>query len=216
MLFPRDSINKDKCITVEVCGHKVRELNPDERTCALCLQRTLLQHAGVKAAERAVARTNENKYIPPAVPNSAKPGQIPKSERNAQRTERKARENMIRRIDKATAEFSPPAGFRVYADDSLNSLMERLNEVESGGQTFVLHEDGDPLWEYLESDPPPPLGKPVTIVLGDQKGILPQDEAALSSFSALRVSVGTLSLLTSQVITIVHHYLDRRHVSGPH
>ena len=98
MLFPRDSINKDKCITVEVCGHTVRELNPDERTCALCLQRTLLQHAGVKAAERAVARTNENKYIPPAVPNSAKPGQIPKSERNAQRTERKARENMIRRI----------------------------------------------------------------------------------------------------------------------
>ena len=118
--------------------------------------------------------------------------------------------------DKATAEFSPPAGFRVYADDSLNSLMERLNEVESGGQTFVLHEDGDPLWEYLESEPLPPLEQPVTIVLGDQKGILPQDEAALSSFSALRVSVGTLSLLTSQVITIVHHYLDRRHVSGPH
>ncbi|GMI11722.1 hypothetical protein TrRE_jg838, partial [Triparma retinervis] len=112
---------------------------------------------------------------------------------------------------KAAAQTSPPAGFRVYADDCLESLMARLNEMEETGQTFVLHEDGDPLWDYLEATTPAsPRTSPVTIVLGDQKGILPQDEAALSSFSAKRVSVGSLSLLTSQVITIVHHYFDRQ------
>jgi len=51
MLFGSDS---DEGTTIEISGENVRELNPDERTAALCIQRALLSnsHARVAASER--------------------------------------------------------------------------------------------------------------------------------------------------------------------
>ena len=55
-----------------------------------------------------------------------------------------------------------------------------------------------------------PQATTTTIILGDQIGYAPCDEKILAeSVHAVRqVSLGPLSLLTSQCITIVHHYLD--------
>mmetsp|Transcript_8166 Transcript_8166/g.16481 ORF Transcript_8166/g.16481 Transcript_8166/m.16481 type:complete len:293 (+) Transcript_8166:98-976(+) len=200
MLFPSNSSLFPT--TVEISGDRVRELNPDERTCALCLQRTLLQGSSNEAKQRVSERINEKFYVPPATPNIYKPGSTPKSERNLQRIERKARMNMIKRIDKAAP---PPLGFQLHQDDN---LLERVSTL--GGTMYLLHEDGDPLWECLPSRSSPPPS-PVTLILGDQKGVLQQDMDALSPLSPIKVSLGSLSLLTSQCITIAHHYLDRVH-----
>jgi len=145
---------------------------------------------------------------------------------------------MITRIDKAASLSGPPrgekimeskakqakysfdthtphsslfatVGFTIHRGDDLHS---RIKSISGDGDVYMLHEDGMPLWDALDSAPsstdqssPPPA----TIVLGDQNGFSPHDEQALSSVDARRVNIGPLSLLTSQAITISHHYLDR-------
>jgi tRNA pseudouridine-54 N-methylase len=81
----------------------------------------------------------------------------------------------------------------------------------------MLNEGGAPLWDVLvkakeegSSSNGEGLSKTTTLILGNQLGYSESDEKLLleSENSVSQVSVGSLSLLTSQCITITHHYLD--------
>lgn len=67
---------------------------------------------------------------------------------------------------------------------------------------YVLAEDGDDVTT---------LGSPprATFVLGDHLGFTPDEEAALASRAAGRVSVGPTSLQADQCIVALHNHLDR-------
>ena len=188
-------------VTVEISGSRCAGLNPDERTAALMLQRTLLSGGDAQARLPDYAPVR-------SPPREAGQGALPKSERNRLRTERKAREAMRRRIGRACQD--PPPGWTYHADDD---LPRRLESFE--GDLLVFHEDGKDLWDSdalvsVGADLPRPKAAPATLVFGDQNGFSSEDEAVLESLPRAEfVSVGPLSLLTSQAITVSHHYLDR-------
>jgi tRNA pseudouridine-54 N-methylase len=240
MLFPHN-------ITIEIQGCAVTGLNPDERTMALYIQRTLLVSNlgkdggtdGTKESEDEssrqrlsveLSRLEETKRQRPETINPFKPGALPKSERQRLSVARKQREAMVRRIKKAAANSqdvdsksagsadnnnAPPVGFKLHPNDSLAA---RLEQFSATGPVLMLNELGEPLSNVLES-----LGAAdqhadrtgmdtttTTLILGDQIGYTESDEKLMAeSDSGVRqVSLGPLSLLTSQCITISHHYLD--------
>jgi tRNA pseudouridine-54 N-methylase len=122
---------------------------------------------------------------------------------------------MVRRIEKAGgADGTPPAGFIFHRDDSLKA---RLEQFFKEGPVLMLNEGGEPLWDVLvhakkegASSGGEGVPKTTTLILGNQIGYSESDEKLLveSDKSVRQVSVGSLSLLTSQCITITHHYLD--------
>ena len=117
-------------VTVEIAGSRCAGLNPDERTAALLLQQTLLSSGA------AMKRLPDYAPIKPP-PHEDKHGAIPKSERNKLRTERKAREAMMRRINKAGKD--PPPGWTYHVNDDLES---RLASFSRSSNLLVFHEDG--------------------------------------------------------------------------
>lgn len=85
------------------------------------------------------------------------------------------------------------------------SFAELLHHSLATGGLYYLHERGEDIRNVnfdLECDD--------TFVLGDQKGLSPQEESMLDGLRARRVSVGPLSYLSSQVITLTQDELDRR------
>ena len=119
---------------------------------------------------------------------------------------------MIRRINRSNGD-TLPLGFTLYSDDSLNARLEHVIGEYEGCPILMLNELGDPLSEVLqETISGRAKKKPVTttVILGDQMGYEASDEKMLTEHDAVReVSLGPLSLLTSQCITITHHYLDK-------
>lgn len=235
MLFPHN-------ITIEIRGKEVIDLNPDERTMALCLQRTLLADGGnrdtdgsndidnnqdlsamkieqEKKQERCrveLESLRETKRGRPDTLNPHKPGSLSKSEKRAFRITRKAREAMMRRIRRSSGD-SPPQGFIIHRNDTLVARLQSLN-----GPALMLNELGEPL-EGVLSDTHAHANSnwrntkefESTIILGDQIGYAACDEEVLAESDIVRqVSLGPLSLLTSQCITIMHHYLDINNEHG--
>uniref|UniRef100_A0A7S4HKH5 16S rRNA (uracil(1498)-N(3))-methyltransferase n=1 Tax=Odontella aurita TaxID=265563 RepID=A0A7S4HKH5_9STRA len=212
MLFPQN-------LTVEIRGEDVKGLNPDERTIALYLQRTLLvgssTHRNRICIDSTITEKKEKLKVcndRPLIVNPHKPGSRSKSEKKALRTERKAREAMLRRIRKSMNETTFPQGFALHRDDSLIKRMASLekedNKLSSTG-VLMFEESGDSLWDVIEAET---ISATTTLILGDQIGYAPCDEEYLVGQigKVKRVSLGPLSLLTSQCITITHHYLDRQ------
>lgn len=204
MLFPHN-------ITVEVRGKDVQNLNPDERTIALYLQRTLLAVAS-KSNETATKRRHvelqrlqQTERKRPETVNPNKPGSLSKSEKRAFRTIRQSREAMIRRITRSSGD-KPPLGFVVHHGDSLKARLQNLK-----GPVLMLDELGEPLGDVLLDCANTNIDADTNIILADQTGYAAYDEMVLAESDAVRqVSLGSLSLLTSQCITIAHHYLDAR------
>jgi tRNA pseudouridine-54 N-methylase len=219
MLFPHN-------ITIEIQGDSVQNLNPDERTMALFLQRTLLvggqgdenKHAleessspeqwNLAAEQRReveLLRLQETQRKRPDIINPFKPGALPKSEKKAMRLARKHREAMVRRINRAGD--NAPVGFLLHRDDTLDT---RLKTFSSVGPILMLHELGEPLVDALASMyQQKTYDTTTTLILGDQIGYVASDEKLMAESDALRqVSLGPISLLTSQCITITQHYLD--------
>jgi tRNA pseudouridine-54 N-methylase len=219
MLFPHN-------ITIEIQGDSVHNLNPDERTMALHLQRTLLvggrgdenKHALEESSpeqwklaagqrrEVELLRLQETQRKRPAMTNPFKPGALPRSEKKAMRLTRKHREAMVRRINRVGTDA--PVGFLLHRDDTLET---RLKTFSSMGPIIMLHELGEPLVDALASiyQQETDHDTTTTLILGDQIGYVPSDEKLMAESDALRqVSLGPISLLTSQCITITHHYLD--------
>ena len=214
MLFQN---NSDIGTTIEVSGREVIELNPDERTIALYLQRALL------AANRRVDSTDTNQQQKlihqeeierllatdrrrPDTINPNKPGSLTKSQRRTLRKDRMARQAMARRIKRSSGDSNPPQGFEIYHE----TLVERLEKLD--GKILMLNELGKPISDVLSSSAQSNANDDnisTSIILGDQVGYASCDEAILlKNKNITQVSLGPLSLLTSQCITIVHHYLD--------
>jgi tRNA pseudouridine-54 N-methylase len=251
MLFPHN-------MTIEIKGCAVANLNPDERTMALYIQRTLLasnldSHGGdgdngakeredesssltgqLSRREVELSRLKETKRQRPETINPFKPGALPKSERQRLSVARKQREAMVRRIKKAAAKSqdsdssdagadnndNAPAGFLLHQNDSLAA---RLEQFSATGPVLMLNKLGEPLSNVLKSlegvkqhadRTDATTISTTTLILGDQIGYAESDEKLMAesrsgSGSGVRqVSLGPLSLLTSQCITISHHYLD--------
>jgi tRNA pseudouridine-54 N-methylase len=218
MLFPHN-------ITIEIQGDSVQNLNPDERTMALFLQRTLLvggqgdenKHASEESSspeqwnlaaeqrrEVELLRLQETQRKRPVVTNPFKPGALPKSEKQAMRLARKYREAMVRRINRAGDDA--PVGFLLHRNDTLET---RLKAFSSVGNILMLHELGEPLVDALASMYLQKRDATITLILGDQIGYVASDEKLMAESDGLRqVSLGPISLLTSQCITITQHYLD--------
>jgi tRNA pseudouridine-54 N-methylase len=215
MLFPHN-------ITIEIQGNSVQNLNPDERTMALFLQRTLLvggqgdenkqeespeqwKLAAEQRREVELLRLQETQRKRPVIINPFKPGALPKSEKKAMRLARKHREAMVRRINRAGDDA--PVGFLLHRDDTLET---RLKTFSSVGPILMLHELGEPLLDSLASIYQQKTdATTTTLILGDQIGYVASDEKLMAESDALRqVSLGPISLLTSQCITITQHYLD--------
>lgn len=221
MLFPQG--NHIMGTTIEVRGQGVIELKPDERTTALLLQRALLASGREEATdeelennqskqkqsrqESEIDRLQERNLKRPDTINPNKPGALSKSQRNTLRTARKAREAMVRRIQRSSGDGSPPQGFTIHHE----TLTERLQKLE--GRILMLNEHGKSVGEVLSgtihSNENSSDNISTNIILGDQIGYDLSDEEVLAkNKNVTRISLGPLSLLTSQCITIVHHYLD--------
>ncbi len=81
----------------------------------------------------------------------------------------------------------------------LTSLLDRLYQL--GAHPIVLHEKGTPIDSFATPRDP-------AFFLSDHLDFSPKEETILAGIP--RVSLGRIPLHTSQCITIVHHYLDRR------
>jgi tRNA pseudouridine-54 N-methylase len=163
----------------------------------------------------------EKDLRPPDTVNPNKPGSYSKSEKKSFRAARKHREAMIRRIYRSlndTGERSDgaPDGFILHTNDS---LQERLRLWKSEGgvtNTFMMDELGDPLVNVLasrnnkhEHHSSSDISTSTAIILGDQMGYSACDESTLAeNDDVTKVSLGPISLLTSQCITITHNLLD--------
>jgi len=97
-------------------------------------------------------------------------------------------------------------GEGVYVEQ--RSFTETLNyELETckPSKLYYLREKGDDIRD-LETN----LDSNCIFVLGSNRGLTAEDEEILDRMNAQRISVGPLSYLSSQVITLVHDELDRR------
>lgn len=100
-------------------------------------------------------------------------------------------------------EYAPPYWRGVYLNKK--SYIEVLDSVFISSQLYYLHESGEDIRDVgidLEHDS--------VFVLGSNRGLSVEDERPLDRLGAKRISVGPLSYLSSQVITIVQHELDSR------
>ena len=222
MLFPN---NSEIGTTIEVSGREVIELNPDERTIALYLQRALLaanrrvkrntDTDNIKQQQKQIRQEEEIKHLlatdrrRPDTINPNKPGSLTKSQRRILRKDRMARQAMARRIKRSSRDSSPPQGFAIHQE----TLEERLEKLD--GKILMLNELGKPISDVLSSTVQSNANgsdddnTSTSIILGDQMGYASCDEEILlKNENITQVSLGPLSLLTSQCITIVHHYFD--------
>ncbi|WP_338098499.1 tRNA (pseudouridine(54)-N(1))-methyltransferase TrmY [Methanolapillus ohkumae] len=81
-----------------------------------------------------------------------------------------------------------------------------LEEFKNKGRTLVyLREDGSDIFgsEFLSLDDP-------VFILGDNQGVFEEDEMLIEKTGAVRISVGPISLLSSQCITIILNQADRK------
>jgi tRNA (pseudouridine54-N1)-methyltransferase len=85
------------------------------------------------------------------------------------------------------------------------SYVDVLDSEFLPNQLYYLHEKGEDIRE-VKID----LNGDNVFVLGSDKGLSVEDEEPLNRLGAKRISVGPLSYLSSQVITLVQHELDTR------
>jgi tRNA (pseudouridine54-N1)-methyltransferase len=85
------------------------------------------------------------------------------------------------------------------------SFAELLCSVLASNALHYLCEEGEDI-RTADVD----MKRDNVFVLGDQQGLTVQDEEILEKLGAKRISLGSLSYLSSQVITLVHDELDRR------
>jgi tRNA (pseudouridine54-N1)-methyltransferase len=84
------------------------------------------------------------------------------------------------------------------------SFQELIQERAADGAFFyLLHERGRALREV-------PLSADAVFVLGDHLGLPRNEERFVERFEHDKISIGSISYLASQCITILHYELDRR------
>ncbi len=99
---------------------------------------------------------------------------------------------------------STPGVFVRYGN--LAQLLNAFTEEER--PLFYLKEDGQDILEMIQTGPAALLENGVYI-LGDNQGVFEEDEKTIESADASKISVGPISLLSSQCITLILNALDR-------
>jgi tRNA (pseudouridine54-N1)-methyltransferase len=101
-------------------------------------------------------------------------------------------------------------GIRIERRSFAEVINYELDAHESS-RLYYLHENGDDIRDIDVN-----LDDASIFALGSNKGLTAEDEKILDQAAAQRVSVGPISYLSSQVITLVHDELDRRRRTRPH
>lgn len=100
---------------------------------------------------------------------------------------------------------STPGVFVRYGD-----LAQLLDEfVKNDRPLFYLKEDGDDILNMIEKPESAELLKNGVYILGDNQGVFEEDEKTIEDAAAFKISVGPISLLSSQCITLILNALDR-------
>jgi len=187
----------------------MRSLTPDERTTALYLQRTLWSDDSYYASNNTTLKTPQKRHT--------KQQSTQMSDEKKIRMEVKGRD----KLRTAHKRKKPLPGFKLHRNDTLEARLQHIVDDENDEHTvYMLSETGDLLWDVLEESNSKLTAKTnnghrrsrrtTTLILGNQIGYSADDESLLLQSPIVQeVSLGALSLLTSQCITITHHYLDR-------
>jgi tRNA (pseudouridine54-N1)-methyltransferase len=111
---------------------------------------------------------------------------------------------LLRKPGKESVEHTLGEGVRIEKRSFTETLCDVL-ETDKPNKLYYLHEKGDDIRD-LEMN----LDYSSIFALGSNKGLTAEDESLLDQLGARKISVGPLSYLSSQVITLVHDELDRR------
>ena len=101
-------------------------------------------------------------------------------------------------------------GFYVRDSDTLPACVNRLAPSGSEDDTLVLLlvEDGAP-WHEVVTTERAQQAKQVVFIVGDNVGLMADEDEAATAMGAVRVTLGTVPMLTSHCIVVVHHLLDQ-------
>ncbi|WP_316558738.1 tRNA (pseudouridine(54)-N(1))-methyltransferase TrmY [Methanimicrococcus stummii] len=109
-------------------------------------------------------------------------------------------------IDAADVEKqSTPGVFVRYG-----KLEQLLGEIsEKSRPLFYLKEDGADVFEMIQNQQSAALLENGVYILGDNQGVFEDDEKTIEGAGASKISVGPISLLSSQCVTLILNALDR-------
>ncbi|MDY0266629.1 MAG: hypothetical protein RBQ94_03115 [Methanimicrococcus sp.] len=98
--------------------------------------------------------------------------------------------------------------------------MENGNEIENGAERnkrpiFYLKEDGEDILSLIQNPKSVIDLKNGVYILGDNQGVFEEDEKIIEQKRASKISVGPISILSSQCITLILNALDRVSEKGP-
>ncbi|MDR2943564.1 MAG: tRNA (pseudouridine(54)-N(1))-methyltransferase TrmY [Methanosarcinales archaeon] len=102
-----------------------------------------------------------------------------------------------------TEKQSTPGVFVRHGD--LTRLLDKF--TEENRPLFYLKEDGEDILELIRTDAAA-LENGVYI-LGDNQGVFEEDEKTIENAGASKISIGPISLLSSQCVTLILNALDR-------
>jgi len=88
-----------------------------------------------------------------------------------------------------------------------------LNEFKDKRPLFYLKEDGGDISEFIKSKDAADKLNDGVFILGDNQGVFEEDEAAIENAGASKLTVGPISLLSSQCITLILNAADRANQS---
>ncbi|MDV0444639.1 putative pseudouridine methyltransferase [Methanimicrococcus sp. At1] len=109
-------------------------------------------------------------------------------------------------IDASDAEKqSTPGVFVRYGN--LEQLLQNFSE--NGRPLFYLKEDGKDVLEMTQTPETAALLENGVYILGDNQGVFEEDEKTIEDANASKISVGPISLLSSQCVTLILNALDR-------
>ncbi|MDL2261199.1 tRNA (pseudouridine(54)-N(1))-methyltransferase TrmY [Methanimicrococcus sp. OttesenSCG-928-J09] len=102
---------------------------------------------------------------------------------------------------------STPGVFVRYGN--LAQLLSEFEENETKRPLFYLKEDGADVLEMIQKQESALLLENGVYILGDNQGVFEEDEKTIEDRGATKISVGPISLLSSQCITLILNALDR-------
>ncbi|MDR0767425.1 MAG: tRNA (pseudouridine(54)-N(1))-methyltransferase TrmY [Methanosarcinales archaeon] len=90
------------------------------------------------------------------------------------------------------------------------NLEKLLDEFEKEGRPlFYLKEDGTDILEMIQTPESAALLENGVYILGDNQGVFEADEKTIENTGASKISIGPISILSSQCITLILNALDR-------
>merc|ERR1712086_446602 len=213
-LFYSYGVRKDSTVTLldadtarslAVLGSTAETMRPDERRIGELMQGSLCSvplptklESELSAAAAAAA--------------AAPPPEQSVSEHTAQSRQRQQKHDVKKfaNLQKswASKRCGASCGFMVTDGDSLESCIQRRAPgiADKGRVVLLVVEDGK---EWHEVKHLVEHAEQVVCVMGDNVGLLEQEDQTASAMGAVRVRLGCVPMLSSHCIVVLHHLLDQ-------